>query len=70
MTYRFLIACVVVNGKDVEIREDAIVEATSFNEAAEIAEANWPLMQISVVKIGRILNVAAESVIQLGDGCS
>lgn len=57
--YRFLIACGRVEGKMFEVAEDAIIEARDFNEAAQIADANYPDMQISVTRIGRILNASA-----------
>lgn len=57
--YRFLIACGRVEGKLFEVAEDSIIEAKDFNEAAEIADKNYPDMQISVTRIGRILNASA-----------
>ncbi len=56
--FRFLIACGRVDGKNFEVAEDAIIEAKDFNEAAQIADANYPDMQVSVTRIGRVLNVA------------
>lgn len=57
--FRFLIAAVRVIDKTVEVIESDIVEAVNFNAAAVDAESKWPGQQLSVTKIGRILNVAA-----------
>lgn len=53
--FRFLIACGKVDGRNFEVCEDAIIEAKDFNEAAHIAGTNYPDMQISVTRIGRII---------------
>ncbi len=49
-----------------EVAEDAIIEAKDFNEAAQIADANYPGMQISVTRIGRILGVSVGDHLPLG----
>lgn len=66
--FRFLIACGKVQGKNFVVCEDAIIEAKDFNEAAHIAETNYPDMQISVTRIGRIHNASAGDHLPLASG--